>query len=327
MVWEASGLSTQFALPGKHSGAVARACRRHFRRATAMGLPYQSEATQLLKRFEEAKKLIQDLGDWDTAETSDLQLLKSFDCGGHQQVQRGDLLLAHPMSCIRDPNFDQATVLISDVGEDYVSGFVVNKPLRNSTLQQLLSNRKGSQSSEDKDWAEAIRDHSALEKLIVWRGGPIIVGASLQRNLHWLHCFSSVTGAQEIAPGLWMGGDVAQILHRVAQNQVDGPLVRLCFGHTSWETLQLRVELESGVWVRARALETVGGGDGLSVTATACLDDGEKAWQKTLLSTGLPELANFPRNVKADAKLRLHIAHQVAGGRKKDDAKNKAGVA
>lgn len=179
MVWEASGLSTQFALPGKHSGAVARACRRHFRRATAMGLPYQSEATQLLKRFEEAKKLIQDLGDWDTAETSDLQLLKSFDCGGHQQVQRGDLLLAHPMSCIRDPNFDQATVLISDVGEDYVSGFVVNKPLRNSTLQQLLSNRKGSQSSEDKDWAEAIRDHSALEKLIVWRGGPIIVGASL----------------------------------------------------------------------------------------------------------------------------------------------------
>ena len=43
-----------------------------------------------------------------------------------------------------------------------------------------------------KDWAEAIRDHSALEKLIVWRGGPIIVGASLQRNLHWLHCFSSV---------------------------------------------------------------------------------------------------------------------------------------
>lgn len=42
-----------------------------------------------------------------------------------------------------------------------------------------------------------------------------------------------VTGAQEIAPGLWMGGDVAQILHRVAQNQVDGPLVRLC----SWSFL------------------------------------------------------------------------------------------
>jgi len=37
----------------------------------------RGEATQLLKRFEEAKKLIQDLGDWDTAETSDLQLLKS----------------------------------------------------------------------------------------------------------------------------------------------------------------------------------------------------------------------------------------------------------
>ena len=37
----------------------------------------RGEAKELLKRFEEAKKLIQDLGDWDTAETSDLQLLKS----------------------------------------------------------------------------------------------------------------------------------------------------------------------------------------------------------------------------------------------------------
>ena len=36
----------------------------------------RGEATQLLKRFEEAKKVIQDLGDWDT-ESSHLQLLKS----------------------------------------------------------------------------------------------------------------------------------------------------------------------------------------------------------------------------------------------------------
>eukprot|EP00435_Cladocopium_sp_Y103_P004693 s165_g1.t1 len=281
---------------------------RHFRRATAMGdRQYQSEATQLLKRFEDAKQLIQDLGDWDV-EHGDLQMLKSFDCGGHQQVQRGDLLVAHPMSSIGDSNFDQALVLIKEVGDDYVSGFVVNKPLRKLTLQQLLSNRKVAQSAEDKDWADSIRGHSALEKLIVHRGGPIIVGSSLQRNLHWLHCFSTVTGAQEIAPGLWIGGDIAQILHRVAQNQVDGPLVRLCFGHANWESLQLRVELESGSWVRARALETEGG-DGLSVTATACLDD-EKAWQKTLLSAGLPELANFPRNGEADARLRPYIAKQ-----------------
>ena len=36
----------------------------------------QGEATQLLKRFEGAKQLIRDLGDWDSA-ASDLQLLKS----------------------------------------------------------------------------------------------------------------------------------------------------------------------------------------------------------------------------------------------------------
>lgn len=60
------------------------------------------------------------------------------------------------------------------------------------TMVQLLFQPLHGLKPGSKDWAEAIRDHSALEKLIVWRGGPIIVGASLQRNLHWLHCFSSV---------------------------------------------------------------------------------------------------------------------------------------
>eukprot|EP00434_Breviolum_minutum_P043896 symbB.v1.2.039148.t1/scaffold6372.1/size18645/1 len=60
MVWEASGFSTQFAMP-QRDGSVARACRRHFRRSMAMGLPYSGEATRLLKRFNEAKQLVEGL--------------------------------------------------------------------------------------------------------------------------------------------------------------------------------------------------------------------------------------------------------------------------
>lgn len=104
------------------------------------------------------------------------------------------------------------------------------------------------------EWAETIKSHPAIEKLTVFRGGPIIVGASLQRNLHWLHGFSTVSGGQEVAPGLWMGGDLIQILDRVAHNQVDGPLVRPCFGHASWAAMQLQLELECGVWTRCRVI-------------------------------------------------------------------------
>jgi len=37
---------------------------------------------------------------------------------------------------------------------------------------------------------------------------------SLQRNLHWLHGFSTVSGALEVSPGLWMGGNVLEILQK-----------------------------------------------------------------------------------------------------------------
>ena len=39
MLWEACGRSTQFAMP---QGTAARACRRHYRRAMALGLPYEA---------------------------------------------------------------------------------------------------------------------------------------------------------------------------------------------------------------------------------------------------------------------------------------------
>eukprot|EP00438_Fugacium_kawagutii_P002881 Skav222175 [mRNA] locus=scaffold3048:270233:276461:- [translate_table: standard] len=276
MVWEAqdlaSGFSTQFAMP-RRDGSVARA-GRHFRRAEAMGLPYQShlehpssdrfapreasisEAALLAQRFQAAKLLIKGLKADQTEETP--------------KRMGGD----------------------GDAGRTYEKKSP-GKHVHAKSVQLLCT----------KEWAETIESHPAIEKLTVFRGGPIIVGASLQRNLHWLHGFSTVSGGQEVAPGLWMGGDLIQILDRVAHNQVDGPLVRPCFGHASWAAMQLQLELECG------------GTDGLSATATACLDDWQHAWQKALLHAGQLELvsqrkipgANLPRGAQADAKLRLHI--------------------
>eukprot|EP00434_Breviolum_minutum_P026130 symbB.v1.2.023104.t1/scaffold2093.1/size89838/1 len=125
-----------------------------------------------------------------------------------------------------------------------------------------------------------------------------------------------------------MGGNVLEILQKA--NTAGQPCwkpLRVCFGHAEWSDLQLRLELESGQWTRARALDAEvsdARSDGLSVMASACLSDWQMAWQRALLHAGLPELANFPRNSKADAKLRLHMSQQEAKERgEKTEARTK----
>ena len=64
-----------------------------------------------------------------------------------------------------------------------------------------------------KEWANSMQWHSALEKLQVFRGGPIIVGGSLQKNLHWLHCFSTI-------PGWTVGGTTYKFSEHFSTEQI-----------------------------------------------------------------------------------------------------------
>ena len=198
-----------------------------------------------------------------------------------------------------------------------VKGLVVNKPM--TLLKHLL---RRAQSSEDKEWAnsmlEAITSHGkgegSLDELGVYKGGPIVNGHSIQQNLHWLHGFPQITGASQVAPGLWIGGDIREILDMVGRDEVQSHSIplRICFGYSCWTDLQLRLELESGVWTRARALDDWSADNGaLSALVSSCFSDaGTTAWQHSLQSAGLQMMASFPRNSKMDDKLKRHIAKQ-----------------
>ncbi|CAK9062945.1 unnamed protein product [Durusdinium trenchii] len=281
MVWEARRLEPK---------DVSKE-RRHFRRAQALGMGelYPAEASELFKRIAASKSL----------------------------VSQGDLLLTHPIACLKNTHFDQAVILLHEVSSSpsnpdaQVKGLVVNKPMPNIPLKQLLARAT---SPEDKEWAGMVQSDCKLDGLSVFRGGPIIVGNSIRHNLHWLHGFFEVPGAKQVAPGLWLGGDCREILEKGMQGdevQSHSIPLRVCFGYSAWTELQLRLELESGVWTRAQALDDRPRDGALSIIASSCFGtEGKTAWQQGLHSAGWSFMANFPRNAEVDEKLERHTKQQ-----------------
>lgn len=280
-----------------------------------MGELYPAEASELFKRIAASKSLVSNLGP--EVAHDHPRLLKSFDTGSHLQVSQGDLLLTHPIACLKNTHFDQAVILLHEVSSSpsnpdaQVKGLVVNKPMPNIPLKQLLARAT---SPEDKEWAGMVQSDCKLDGLSVFRGGPIIVGNSIRHNLHWLHGFFEVPGAKQVAPGLWLGGDCREILEKGMQGdevQSHSIPLRVCFGYSAWTELQLRLELESGVWTRAQALDDRPRDGALSIIASSCFGtEGKTAWQQGLHSAGWSFMANFPRNAEVDEKLERHTKQQ-----------------
>ncbi|CAE7552470.1 yjiC [Symbiodinium sp. CCMP2592] len=242
------------------------------------------------------------------------QVLKSFDPQGFYQILPGDFLMTHPISCIAEPVFDQAVVILhtnSDhplTDSGVVRGLVLNKRL-NTTFKQLLER---AQDPQDKKWAEKLSEVPAAAELRVFRGGPVIVGSSLQANIDWVHSFPDVSEAQQVAPGVWFGGKIEEVLERAAACEEEEPPLRIMLGYAAWSTQQLQIELECGVWCRARPpqddLPLQGGADKSSVSAKLCFDeDGAEAWRTALFQAGQDLLAQFPRAPGVDARIRGHM--------------------
>lgn len=323
---EAGGGSTEFAHPVE--GVAAHAIRRHYRRARAMGLPYLSEARELYKRIEAASAVAFEVGaartigahvlNYSTAGElggstavadkigKPLPVLERFAPGSPGKATAGDFLLAHPLSCLFESVFDQAVIMLDSTPRlQNVTGIVLNKPT-GATLGQMLDRW---QSAEDRQWADKLNIVSLLNAQL-FRGGPIIFGNSLRESLRWLHEHGDgVEGACQVAPGVWLGGDLAEVAAR-CHGDLKG--VRFFLGFASWSPQQLAVELECGVWVRARApqFERVPEGeDNLSSAHALCLELRERgaAWRAAMHFAGMSRLTSFPRSSGVDRRLRGYV--------------------
>lgn len=332
----AAGGSTEFAHPvppaeAGSTGAAARAVRQHFCRARALGLAYVPEARQLARRFEAARRLADEVGAPSMAaagagtagsagaassaassatssaatEAPRLVLRRFAPCSSCSPAA-GDLLLTHPLSCLFSSVFDQAVLLLHEVdATGAVNGLVLNKPT-GATLGQMLERW---QVRADRQWVDSL-DLGPLLQGRLYRGGPVIQGGSLQQSLRWLHVHGQgVRGAREVAPSVWLGGDLEEVAARAGRDPM-ALRVRFFVGFAGWAPVQLRTELETGVWVRARALPPGDlGAAGEAGLREFCFGSAERgaAWRTAMRGAGMAALAGFPRTPGTDKRLRGYI--------------------
>lgn len=163
----------------------------------------------------------------------------------------GDVLLTHPIACLRQPSLHQAAILLAEggdvgFGEDAgvepgrasrgVMGIVLNKPTR-LTLGQLL------QAGHERETAELLRP---FRQNVVYVGGDV-----MRDRLLMLHPYADVQDAARVADGVYMSSDLAAI-HAAVQGGKDVRAFRVFVGHCGWAHEQLALECERGVWFTAR---------------------------------------------------------------------------
>jgi putative transcriptional regulator len=134
------------------------------------------------------------------------------------------LLVASPK--LTDPNFTRTVVYLLDHGDNGTLGFVLNRPLE-VPLREL--------------WGEVPPQLADLR--IAAEGGPVDRHKGLL-----LHRCSDLSGAQPLAEGFAIGGDLQALAERFA-NGIDERGPRLFLGHSGWAPGQLIAELEEGAWL------------------------------------------------------------------------------
>lgn len=140
----------------------------------------------------------------------------------------GRLLVAEPF--LREQYFSHSVILLLDYNEPGTAmGLVLNNKTQ-YTLGELV---------------EGVADDVDVP---VYCGGP--VGSD---RLFYLHRLGDIfDDSQQVAPGLWVGGDFDQVMEYIADgNPVEGVL-RFFLGYSGWEPRQLIGEVEQHVWAVAR---------------------------------------------------------------------------
>lgn len=304
-VRELSGGCTEYsqAVGGR---PASRAVRRHLELTQTMGLDYKVEASELCARLADAHATAGEIAALSgNRSASDRPAavepipLQFVEADASKATRFGDVLISHAISCISQPIFDRSVILIDEVDEiaGVTRGLVLNAPGGTSLRQLLLRWPQ----AEKQDW---VRSLGPLLDLEVYGGGPVM-SKYLSESVTWLHTYGDqVAGAREVAPSLWIGGDLNELAARVAATTAQAqdaasrilPSIWPVVGFAGWAAPQLANEIERGVWIRGRAAT--------SALGRVCLTaDSIAAWRAAMRGVGLPQLADFPRSAAVDSRL------------------------
>lgn len=145
----------------------------------------------------------------------------------HVPPDKGSILVSEPF--LHDYYFGRSVVLLVEHDEAGSMGLVLNKPLP-FRLNDILDGL------------------DAPQPVPVFRGGPL--GSD---HLCYLHGLAGVGGAQEVARGLFLNGDLEAVCDYVRQGNPVRGRIRFFLGYSGWEAGQLDEEIRQNTWMVSRA--------------------------------------------------------------------------
>ena len=138
------------------------------------------------------------------------------------EPQKGRLLISEPF--LDDPQFRRTVVLLTDYTDEGSVGFVLNRLLA-ITTSELIPN---------------LLEHNF----------PLFYGGPVERDtLHFIHKVGTlITGAQEIADGIFWGGDIDMVNDLLKRKIASPDEFRFFVGYSGWAADQLTDEIADKAW-------------------------------------------------------------------------------
>jgi putative transcriptional regulator len=125
---------------------------------------------------------------------------------------------------LNDSFFEDTTILIVEHNEAGSTGFVTNKPIEKS-LSDLI-------------------EFKHVKPFPLMDGGPVD-----RDHLFVLHKRPDlIDGGKPIPNGLYVGGNMEQVIQAIHTHGVHSPEIQLFIGYCGWDAGELEAEIEEGSW-------------------------------------------------------------------------------
>lgn len=136
---------------------------------------------------------------------------------------QGDLLIAEP-NIIGDASFHRAVVLLAELSDNGVVGFIINKPLQYQ-LSDLLPEIE--------------------HEIPVFNGGPVE-----QDSLFFLHTVPElIPNSIEVSKNIYWGGDFPTAIKHINSGALSSDKIKFFLGYSGWGFSQLNRELVDNNWI------------------------------------------------------------------------------
>ena len=141
-----------------------------------------------------------------------------------KEIKKGKLLISTP-NILGDLYFNRSIIILTEVKNEEVVGFILNKQLEYS-LNDLY-------------------DSVTINNIKIHSGGPVN-----QDNLYFIHNKPNlIHNSLNFYKNLHWGGDFENVIKLINKNELDNGCIKFFSGYTGWTFEQLTDEIENDSWI------------------------------------------------------------------------------